>query len=170
MIHQFPYHPLLLFQRTIKRESSSSTSWSWQTRSSSTTTNASKRSSCGTWTLPATSTTMIPIGCISYGEWKRFLTLSTLINSFCCSYEKYKNKNGNWCYASVGYTTIYKYFAYPNKTRARVSQMLILPPFQRLGIGTKMLEVSPVLIKESIAFIILSLPPPSDNLSPIQGR
>ena len=57
------------------------------------------------------------------------------------SYEKYKNKNGNWCYASVGYSTIYKYYAYPNNTRARLSQILILPPFQRLGIGTKMIEV-----------------------------
>lgn len=88
---------------------------------------------------------MIPIGCTLFGEYRVGHEKATLIViniiSFP-SYEKYKNKNGNWCYASVGYSTIYKYYAYPNNTRARLSQILILPPFQRLGIGTKLIEVS----------------------------
>lgn len=76
------------------------------------------------------------------------------------SYEKYKNKNGNWCYASVGYSTIYKYYAYPNNTRARLSQILILPPFQRLGIGTKMIEVGVGLLDNSPSIVNhLSFPP-----------
>lgn len=43
-------------------------------------------------------------------------------------------------YASVGYSTVYNYYAYPNGTRPRISQMLILPPFQKLGVGTKLMK------------------------------
>lgn len=40
----------------------------------------------------------------------------------------------------MGYTTVYEYYAYPQNIRPRISQMLVLPPFQKLGLGTKFLE------------------------------
>lgn len=43
-------------------------------------------------------------------------------------------------YYFAGYATVYRYFAYPNKTRPRVSQMLILPPYRRNGLGTTLLQ------------------------------
>ena len=43
--------------------------------------------------------------------------------------------NGKQHYAIMGYTTVYSFYAYPDKTRARISQMLILPPYQRKGHG-----------------------------------
>lgn len=43
-------------------------------------------------------------------------------------------------YAVAGYATVYEYFAYPQNLRPRVSQMLILPPFQRRGLGTELLR------------------------------
>ncbi|GBP06253.1 Histone acetyltransferase type B catalytic subunit [Eumeta japonica] len=58
---------------------------------------------------------------------------------FIC-YEKYKNDDGVESYATVGYTTVYEYYAYPQNIRPRISQMLVLPPFQKLGIGTTFLE------------------------------
>uniref|UniRef100_T1PJU5 Histone acetyltransferase type B catalytic subunit n=1 Tax=Musca domestica TaxID=7370 RepID=T1PJU5_MUSDO len=60
--------------------------------------------------------------------------------SYFICYEKYKNDNGEELFATVGYSTIYEYYAYPQHIRPRISQMLILPPFQKLGIGTKMVE------------------------------
>lgn len=45
-------------------------------------------------------------------------------------------------YATVGYTTVYLYYAYPDNVRPRISQMLVLPPFQKIGIGTKLIEVT----------------------------
>lgn len=57
------------------------------------------------------------------------------------SYEKYTNSEGKTLYATVGYTTIYLYYAYPAHIRPRISQMLVLPPYQRLGIGSKFLSV-----------------------------
>ncbi|CAH1773589.1 unnamed protein product, partial [Owenia fusiformis] len=57
---------------------------------------------------------------------------------FLC-FEKYKS-NGNPMYAVAGYMTVYNYYAYPDSIRPRVSQMLVLPPFQRQGHGSQMLQ------------------------------
>jgi len=48
--------------------------------------------------------------------------------------------NSNYEYSIVGYMTVYQYFAYPNKIRPRISQMLVLPPFQRKGHGVELLS------------------------------
>ncbi|XP_076028263.1 histone acetyltransferase 1 isoform X2 [Oratosquilla oratoria] len=58
---------------------------------------------------------------------------------FFLVYEKYL-VNGNPQYAIAGYTTVYEYYAYPANTRPRISQMLVLPPFQRMGIGVQLLN------------------------------
>lgn len=43
-------------------------------------------------------------------------------------------------YAVAGYATVYVYYAYPANIRPRVSQMLVLPPFQRQGLGAQLLS------------------------------
>ncbi|XP_061548103.1 histone acetyltransferase type B catalytic subunit isoform X1 [Phycodurus eques] len=58
---------------------------------------------------------------------------------FFLVFEKYK-KDGETLYATIGYMTVYNYYAYPDKTRPRVSQMLVLPPFQGEGHGAQLLE------------------------------
>nr|CAG4650171.1 EOG090X06NC [Sida crystallina] len=55
-------------------------------------------------------------------------------------FEKYPMDGGHR-YAICGYATVYLYYAYPNKTRPRISQFLILPTFQRMGLGSKLLNV-----------------------------
>ncbi|KAH9526411.1 histone acetyltransferase 1 [Dermatophagoides farinae] len=42
-------------------------------------------------------------------------------------------------YCFVGYSTVYRYYAYPQNVRPRISQFLILPSFQRIGLGSKLL-------------------------------
>uniref|UniRef100_A0A2C9GVP1 Histone acetyltransferase type B catalytic subunit n=1 Tax=Anopheles epiroticus TaxID=199890 RepID=A0A2C9GVP1_9DIPT len=68
---------------------------------------------------------------------------------FFTVYERYEvdNNNGsvegdvsNVRYATVGYVSVYQYYSYPNKVRPRVSQILILPPFQKLGIATQLIK------------------------------
>lgn len=59
---------------------------------------------------------------------------------FFVAYEKYQDSNGETRYASVGYASIYLYFAYPDKIRPRIAQFLILPPFQRKGVGNKLFK------------------------------
>ncbi|KAE8741956.1 hypothetical protein FOCC_FOCC012516 [Frankliniella occidentalis] len=57
---------------------------------------------------------------------------------FVC-YEKYK-LDGKTMYAIAGYATVYQYYAYPKNIRPRISQFLVLPPFQRQGIGANLLR------------------------------
>ena len=59
---------------------------------------------------------------------------------FFVVFEKFENKDGETRYASVGYASVYLYFHYPDKMRPRVSQFLVLPPFQRKGVGSRLLQ------------------------------
>ncbi|XP_045209831.2 histone acetyltransferase type B catalytic subunit-like [Mercenaria mercenaria] len=59
--------------------------------------------------------------------------------SFYLLFEKYKC-NGNPMYAIAGYMTVYNYYAYPCRTRPRISQALVLPPFQKQGHGAQLLQ------------------------------
>ena len=63
----------------------------------------------------------------------------------CCSFslrfEKYKVE-GDFRFAICGYVTVYQYYGYPDKMRPRISQMLILPPFQRKGLGSLLLDTA----------------------------
>lgn len=40
----------------------------------------------------------------------------------------------------IGFATVYEYYAYPDRKRYRVSQFIIYPPYQRLGLGTELLR------------------------------
>jgi histone acetyltransferase 1 len=40
----------------------------------------------------------------------------------------------------VGYCTVYPFYGYPDRTRLRISQFIILPPFQKQGHGSKLLN------------------------------
>ena len=55
-------------------------------------------------------------------------------------YEKRKDSTGDIRYMTAGYLSAYNYYAYPDNVRTRVSQSLILPPYQRLGHGAELLE------------------------------
>lgn len=46
--------------------------------------------------------------------------------------------DGLW--ETAGFTTVYRFYSYPDSERARLSQILVLPPYQRQGLGGKMLE------------------------------
>ncbi|KAF4517559.1 hypothetical protein B566_EDAN005123 [Ephemera danica] len=48
---------------------------------------------------------------------------------FFVMYEKY-NQDGGSCYAIAGFISVYEFYCYPNNIRPRISQMLVLPPFQ----------------------------------------
>lgn len=40
----------------------------------------------------------------------------------------------------TGFSTVYRFYSYPESTRLRVSQILVLPPYQGQGYGYRMLE------------------------------
>lgn len=55
-------------------------------------------------------------------------------------FEKYKSTSGCIQYGTIGFATVYQYYAYPHHTRPRIAQVLILPPFQTIGLGTHLLH------------------------------
>ncbi|CAI9560508.1 unnamed protein product [Staurois parvus] len=77
-------------------------------------------------------------------------------------FEKY-NKDGTTLFATVGYMTVYNYYVYPDKTRPRVSQMLILPPFQGEGHGAQLLETVHRYYVTSPNILDVTAEDPSEN-------
>ncbi|XP_047366105.1 histone acetyltransferase type B catalytic subunit-like [Vespa velutina] len=55
-------------------------------------------------------------------------------------FEKYKSSSGYTQYGTIGFATVYQYYAYPHHTRPRIAQVLILPLFQNMGLGTHLLR------------------------------
>ncbi|XP_041982856.1 histone acetyltransferase type B catalytic subunit [Aricia agestis] len=60
--------------------------------------------------------------------------------TFFTVFEKYQSSEGSIRYATAAYSTVYRYYAYPANTRPRVSQVLTLPPYRKLGICAQMLQ------------------------------
>lgn len=72
-------------------------------------------------------------------------------------------------YATAGYTTTYLYYAYPQHQRPRISQMLVLPPFQGMGIGATMLEVIYNKFKNDSNVIDITVEDPSDDFRRVRN-
>ncbi|XP_077993239.1 histone acetyltransferase type B catalytic subunit-like [Glandiceps talaboti] len=81
---------------------------------------------------------------------------------FYLLFEKYI-VDGTSQYSIAGYCTVYKYYAYPNKTRPRVSQMLILPPYQRQGLGAQLLETIYIDYRQDLEVLDITVEDPSDD-------
>ena len=61
---------------------------------------------------------------------------------FFLLFEK-SGRTGECQYAVAGYLTVYQYYAYGrevNMKRPRISQMLVLPRYQRQGLGSQLLD------------------------------
>jgi len=75
--------------------------------------------------------------------------------------------SGESYYSLVGFATVYKFFAYPDRIRKRISQVLILPPYQRSGHGTHLLRaiynsVNPSEVKD------ITVEDPSDQFKQLR--
>ncbi|KAK7092757.1 histone acetyltransferase type B catalytic subunit-like [Littorina saxatilis] len=81
---------------------------------------------------------------------------------FYLLFEKYK-RDGNTMYATVGYMTAYNYYAYPDKVRPRLSQFLILPPFQRQGHGARLLQTFYNDVTPDPKVVDITVEDPSEN-------
>lgn len=50
----------------------------------------------------------------------------------------------------IGFCTVYKFFAYPDQIRARISQFIIYPPYRRSGVGVRFLRCVYNIIRDTI--------------------
>lgn len=73
------------------------------------------------------------------------------------SYEEFKHPVKKCLYRTpVAFCTIYKFYAYPDKIRPRISQFFVLPSHQRKGIGTKLFETVARLLRADDSVIDLA--------------
>jgi ribosomal protein S18 acetylase RimI-like enzyme len=49
-------------------------------------------------------------------------------------------------YLQLGMTSMYNFWAYPEHVRLRLSQILVLPPYQDAGLGKRMLQAGTSLL------------------------
>jgi histone acetyltransferase 1 len=71
-------------------------------------------------------------------------------------------------YHFVGYCTVYRYFAYPDKLRPRISQFLILPPFQRQGLGAHLLQSLYDRYRGQESVVDIAVEDPAENFSKLR--
>lgn len=82
---------------------------------------------------------------------------------FFLLFERYVTGEGNTRYAIAGYTTVYQYYAYPEHMRPRISQMLVLPPFQKQGLGAKLLDTVSKYYWNNPKIVDVTVEDPSDD-------
>lgn len=105
-----------------------------------------------------------------------FLSFDSESNLWLCvkfvgiySYEKYTSSSGRTQYATVGYSTVYKYYAYPQNIRPRISQMFVLPPFQGSGIGAQLIETIYNKFKGDANVVDITVEDPSDDFRRVRN-
>ncbi|MES1919839.1 histone acetyltransferase 1 [Bonamia ostreae] len=95
-----------------------------------------------------------------------YIDSSDSIWNVLCLYERRQNRRGDGsagpAYTFIGYCTLYSFFSYPDSSKLRISQILILPPFQRSGHGGHLLEVIGELCRKG-DYSELNIEDPSDG-------
>ncbi|KAJ0971410.1 hypothetical protein J5N97_019369 [Dioscorea zingiberensis] len=54
--------------------------------------------------------------------------------------KKVREKSGDYSIKLLGFAAVYQFYHYPDSTRLRISQILVLPPYQGKGYGRHLLE------------------------------
>ncbi|WJX64042.1 histone acetyltransferase [Trifolium repens] len=68
----------------------------------------------------------------------------------------------------LGFTAVYRFYHYPNDSRLRLGQILVLPPYQHKGYGRFLIEVlNDVAISENV--FDLTIEEPLDNLQHVRS-
>ncbi|KAK0474226.1 acyl-CoA N-acyltransferase [Armillaria novae-zelandiae] len=79
---------------------------------------------------------------------------------FFVLYEKRRRRNGNSAYHFAGYSSLYNFYHFPEKVRLRISQFIILTPYQRQSHGSALYSAiyQYVLSQDNIAELTVENP------------
>ncbi|KAJ2563169.1 histone acetyltransferase 1 [Coemansia sp. RSA 1822] len=78
--------------------------------------------------------------------------------------------NGQTSYSLVGFSTVYNFYCWPDRKRARISQFLILPPFQGQGHGSALYAHIHATVLASSEYADLSVEDPSEAFDDMRDR
>ncbi|KAJ1786155.1 histone acetyltransferase 1, partial [Coemansia sp. RSA 2399] len=73
-------------------------------------------------------------------------------------------------YSLVGYCTMYQFFHYPDRKRPRISQFLVLPPFQGQGHGSQLYRFIYSLVQRTPEYADLTVEDPSESFDDMRDR
>jgi len=85
---------------------------------------------------------------------------------FFLLFKKHGVSGGEQHYSVAGYMTVYEYYAYgrtQNMKRPRISQMLILPTYQRKGLGASLINSVYRYYWKDTSVVDITVEDPSDN-------
>ncbi|KAI6650628.1 Histone acetyltransferase type B catalytic subunit [Oopsacas minuta] len=82
---------------------------------------------------------------------------------FYLTFECIPVSGGNDRFVFVGCLNAYKFYSFPDKFRIRVSQVLVLPPFQKLGHATRLIEAIHSQLRGDSTVFDLVVEDPSDD-------
>ncbi|CAO3594882.1 unnamed protein product [Absidia cylindrospora] len=82
-----------------------------------------------------------------------------------------REKNGESCiYHFVGYCSAYPFYCWPDKTRMRISQFLILPPYQNMGHGGNLYETIFKIFTQRKDVIEVTVEDPNESFSDMRDK
>ncbi|KAJ2558953.1 histone acetyltransferase 1 [Coemansia sp. RSA 1933] len=73
-------------------------------------------------------------------------------------------------YSLVGYCTMYQFYHYPDRKRPRISQFLVLPPFQGQGHGSQLYRFIHALVLRTPEYVDLTVEDPSESFDDMRDR
>jgi len=90
---------------------------------------------------------------------------------FVTLYEKRKTaKEGEFTYHFVGYTSLYAFFHWPDKTRLRLAQFVILPPYQGSGHGSTFYSLLYLYLLQRADIAELTIEDPSEAFQDMRDK
>ncbi|KAI9014769.1 histone acetyltransferase 1 [Gaertneriomyces semiglobifer] len=79
-------------------------------------------------------------------------------------------ENDNYLYLIVGYMTYYEFFFYPNKKRMRISQFLVLPPYQGQGHGSALYRSAYSMFLDDTEIAEVTVEDPNETFCDLRDR
>ncbi|KAI9501453.1 acyl-CoA N-acyltransferase [Coemansia spiralis] len=73
-------------------------------------------------------------------------------------------------YSLVGYCTMYQFYHWPDMKRPRISQFLVLPPFQGQGHGSQLYRYIHTLVRQTPEYTDLTVEDPSESFDDMRDR
>ncbi|KAG8833581.1 histone acetyltransferase 1 [Serendipita sp. 399] len=89
---------------------------------------------------------------------------------FVTLFERRKRKDGTQVYHFVGYSSLYPFYFYPDSTRLRLSQFVIVGPYQKQGHGSALYKAIHDFVISSSAFAELTVEDPSEDFEDLRDK
>ncbi|KAH0830345.1 acyl-CoA N-acyltransferase [Lanmaoa asiatica] len=89
---------------------------------------------------------------------------------FVVLFEKRKRRDGTATYHFVGYSSLYNFYCFPEKVRLRLSQFVILPPYQGQGHGSELYAAIYNLVVSRPGVSELTVEDPAEAFEDLRDR